>query len=191
MDRSPPYPARFASVRHYRKQNHSRRNPRMYTRVRFCQYKKPFPALRKRCHGCSRQSEYASRCRNAKEIEIRVQKENTDIQFRIPENCVPWVFRGYSVGIPVSIPGKKKTEPSWRRRQKPSHHVLCLCCVERRTKDENTAASTTGLASAVHQTNGCGRVGRKTDKHTADKRDDDDERENRRDVQERANSGRG
>ena len=75
---------------------------------------------------------------------------------------IPWVFRGYS--------WQKKNRTQLAKTKKPSHHALCLCCVERRTKDENTAASTTGLGSAVHHTNGCGRAGRKTDKHTADSR---------------------
>ena len=100
------------------------------------------------------------------EHKKKIPKYNSEYQrvaFRgYSARGIPWVFRQYS--------WQKKTEPSWRRRQKPSHHVLCLCCVERRTKDENTAASTTGLGSAVHHTNGCGRAGRKTDKHTADSR---------------------
>ena len=114
-------------------------------------------------------AEYASRCRNTREIQIRLQKGNTEIQSRIPRNFIPWVFRGYSLGIPwVFLAKKNRTQLA--KTKKPSHHVLCLCCVERRTKDENTAASTTGLGSAVHHTNGCGRAGRKTDKHTADSR---------------------
>ena len=77
--------------------------------------------------------------------------------------------RGYSLGIPwVFLAKKNRTQLA--KTKKPSHPGLCLCCVERRTKDENTAASTTGLGSAVHHTNGCGRAGRKTDKHTADSR---------------------
>ena len=70
--------------------------------------------------------------------------------------------RGYSAGIPRVFRGyswQKKNRAQLAKTKKPSHHALCLCCVERRTKDENTAASTTGLGSAVHHTKG-GREGR-------------------------------
>ena len=69
-------------------------------------------------------AEYASRCRNTREIQIRLQKGNTEIQSRIPRSFIPWVFRGYSLGIPWVFLAKTKTEPNW---QKPRNQVTTSC----------------------------------------------------------------
>ena len=72
-------------------------------------------------------AEYASRCRNTREIQIRLQKGNTEIQSRIPRNFIPWVFRGYSLGIPWVFLAKKKQNPTGKNQEtKPPRLVLVL-----------------------------------------------------------------
>ena len=137
--------------------------------------------------------EYASRCRNAKEIPIRVQKRNTEIQFRIPESCIPWVFRGYSVSI--SIPGKKKQNPAGVDA-KNQVTTSCACAASNDAQKTRTQlrARRGWVARCITRTGAGGQGEKQTSTRQTggrgNKRDDDDEREHRRDVQERANSGR-
>ena len=151
-------------------------------------------------------AEYASRCRNTKKIQIREQKKNTGIQAGIQRKvflkysvCIPRVFRGYF------FKEKNKTKPRIffcrfgdfpARRGRARRATSCACAASNDAQKTRTQlrARRGWVARCITRTGAGGQGEKQTSTRQTggrgNKRDDDDERDHRRDVQERANSGR-
>ena len=105
---------------------------------------------------------------------------------------IPWVFRGYS----ASIPGQKKKNPAGvDAKNEVTTPCACAASIDAQKTRTQLRARRGWVARCITRTGAGGKGEKQTSARQTDgrgnKRGDDDERENRRDVQERANSGRG